>query len=318
MADVRAYLPLIAGTFLWLIMVAVMLGIGVRPSVAQESDHRGRITLSTGKKITYYRNFRLSRRNSDIEVAVIVVHGIQRNADEYYDWVRTTADSTSQLQRTMILAPRFPKPSRHRRPDEHVWEGGWPQGHRSVDSPRVSSFEVIDQIVDKLTRRSRFSNLRRIVLAGHSAGGQFVNRYAAAGRFVLPQDMQICFLVMNPSSYLYLDDQIDYKYGLKDPNRYVRETGQQRCRENMVTRQVFYIGGTNDVKSGYLDTSDAANAQGAHRFERFQRYRSYVHGYSDSRWRDNTTFVEANGIGHDGKKMFWSMPARRAMFGSRD
>ena len=45
-----------------------------------------------------------------------------------------------------------------------------------------SSFEVIDHIVDELFDPALYPNLTRIVFTGHSAGGQFTQRYAALGK----------------------------------------------------------------------------------------------------------------------------------------
>ena len=41
------------------------------------------------------------------------------------------------------------------------------------------------------------------MIAGHSAGGQFANRFAAAH----PAQPETRYIVANPSSYLYLDAQ---------------------------------------------------------------------------------------------------------------
>ena len=46
----------------------------------------------------------------------------------------------------------------------------------------ISSFEVIDQIISHIAEPDLFPNLATIVVAGHSAGGQHVNRYAAGTR----------------------------------------------------------------------------------------------------------------------------------------
>ena len=58
----------------------------------------------------------------------------------------------------------------------------------------------MDSLISHLL--SNFSNLQDIVLVGNSAGGQFVNRYAAGS------DQEgggmIRYVVSAPSSYLYL------------------------------------------------------------------------------------------------------------------
>jgi pimeloyl-ACP methyl ester carboxylesterase len=53
------------------------------------------------------------------------------------------------------------------------------EGAESIEGTKnVSSFRVYDDLFAWLADRSRFPALKRIVLAGHSGGGQVVQRYA--------------------------------------------------------------------------------------------------------------------------------------------
>ncbi|MDH5254632.1 MAG: hypothetical protein OEW72_01840 [Gammaproteobacteria bacterium] len=62
-----------------------------------------------------------------------------------------------------------------------------------------------------------------VAIVGHSAGGQFVSRYAAGTRL-----KGLTFIAANPGSYMYLDRNRpvsgvcagfnDYRYGLDDLN----------------------------------------------------------------------------------------------------
>ena len=49
-------------------------------------------------------------------------------------------------------------------------------GDASLDTGRLSSFAVVDRLLAGVTTAG-YPSLKRIVVAGHSAGGQFVNRY---------------------------------------------------------------------------------------------------------------------------------------------
>ena len=70
------------------------------------------------------------------------------------------------------------------------------RAHEEIEggAARISSFAALDELLLSLVasetgttagsadvRRRSFSNLRRVVLAGFSGGGQFVQRYALAG-----------------------------------------------------------------------------------------------------------------------------------------
>ena len=60
-------------------------------------------------------------------------------------------------------------------------------------------------LIYTLTDRTLFPNLRSIVVAGHSAGAQFVQRYAGAGRGEEHALVPIRYVAANPSSYMYLN-----------------------------------------------------------------------------------------------------------------
>jgi hypothetical protein len=131
-----------------------------------------------------------------------------------------------------------------------VWDrnSNWRAGDLSTTAvnPRVSSFAVMDEILAPFADRARYPNVARIVVAGHSAGRQFAQRYALARRDV-PGMPPVSYLVANPSSVVYLDARRPiagdaprfaatdfavpaptgcktnhYQYGLEKPNAYVK------------------------------------------------------------------------------------------------
>jgi len=64
----------------------------------------------------------------------------------------------------------------------------------------TSSFEVMDALVEWA---NRFGAMDKTVVAGHSAGGQFVHRYAAFTP--LPEQYAMGFVAANPATWMYLD-----------------------------------------------------------------------------------------------------------------
>lgn len=76
----------------------------------------------------------------------------------------------------------------------------------NTDLPSLSSFEVIDRLIDFAIKLN--PGIRRIIILGHSAGGQFTVRYAAINsrhEFREQRGMSIRYVVANSSSYPYLD-----------------------------------------------------------------------------------------------------------------
>jgi hypothetical protein len=75
----------------------------------------------------------------------------------------------------------------------------------STSDPELSSFDFVDQILRKLADRKMFPNLTAIVVAGHSAGGQFVSRYEMSNRVHESLGVPVSYVVANPSSYAWPD-----------------------------------------------------------------------------------------------------------------
>jgi hypothetical protein len=99
--------------------------------------------------------------------------------EEYYAPLLVALVSHPDLEstwrrRTIVLAPHFQERS-DAASDEHWWKGNWREGG---ESDGVSSYAVVDTLVARL-RNGMFPNLKWIVITGHSAGGQFTQRYAA-------------------------------------------------------------------------------------------------------------------------------------------
>lgn len=76
----------------------------------------------------------------------------------------------------------------------------------SIKAPSMSSFEVMDAMIDQATNKTRFPKLETIIVAGHSLGAQLVQRYALIGAIPSKQ-IPVHFFIANPGSYVYLTDQ---------------------------------------------------------------------------------------------------------------
>jgi pimeloyl-ACP methyl ester carboxylesterase len=85
---------------------------------------------------------------------------------------------------------------------------GWIGGGAAVGPAPIGSFEALDAMLAMLADRKRFPALTRVVVAGHSGGGQVVQRYAVVGEgpaALAAVGVDVRYVVANPSSYLYFD-----------------------------------------------------------------------------------------------------------------
>ena len=321
-----------------LMLVAIALSLTSQvwargPSCTSASNCRSPLKLSTGGSIPYYGSQPLVR-NELIHRAVLVVHGNQRDAGSYFNSTVASAIAAQRFGDVLVLAPNFRTLGDQPAPGEHYWSSqGWKTGDKSRDSGRISSFSVIDELLATVCPQKPgiFPNLDTVVIIGHSAGAQFVNRYAAGGAGCLNNAVEVRYIVMNPSSYLYVDGRRksaatrgfergaagcalydEYKYGLNDLNSYMQRVGMARLRNQLFTRRTYYLAGTNDVGTGgSLDTRCEANMQGPNRLIRFENYRDYKSLFKE--WT-GAVFILVPGVGHDGGKMLASDSARQLMF----
>eukprot|EP01079_Euglenida_sp_SAG-EU17-18_P006267 gene6267-1119_t len=127
---------------------------------------------------------------SHIEVAVLVLHGANRNADDYYCSMVEAArlQGNWETKSVAVFAPHFlcaqddPESGTVRWPFANDTNGVWRYGAESLPFPTgstpegatISSFAVLDMFLQGLM--TCYPSLRRIVFTGHSSGGQAIQR----------------------------------------------------------------------------------------------------------------------------------------------
>jgi pimeloyl-ACP methyl ester carboxylesterase len=165
------------------------------------------VTLGRGPaRSMIYRTHSLDARNDLIRRALVMVHGTNRNADHYFTTATAAAFLAGALDDAEVISPRLTACNDKLEPNEVGWSctgDSWRSGGVAATNPDLSSFDFMDEIVRKLTNKAVFPNLRAIVIAGHSAGGQFVARYQMANRIHETIGTPITYVVANPSSYAW-------------------------------------------------------------------------------------------------------------------
>jgi pimeloyl-ACP methyl ester carboxylesterase len=272
-----------------------------------------------------YRNVPLAGSPA-ITHAVVVIHGILRNPQAYFAAMMAAATNDHADAHTIVVAPWFQtaqdepgarKPYWIDQPPRRADTPGWLQGDAAIRPAGLSSFTVMDDLLTTLADPQRFPNLRSITVAGHSAGGQFTQRYAVFG--IAPDHLprvKINYVVANSSSYLYFDSTrpIDdgtrfvvppaancpgydtYKYGLAGRTGYVAALSPAQALTRYLHRQVTIVNGSADTfDNGDEDTTCAAMAQGPHRAARGTYYLAYIQGHHPPAPHDR---IVVPGVGH--------------------
>ncbi len=300
-------------------------------------------------RIPYFSATSVDSTNTAIRKVIIIVHGMNRNAGDYYRNMQDAASMSSHYTDSLlIVAPQFLEEEDldpNSLDDSYLyWSSGWKSGSNSKNNSghprpaRISSYAVMDTLMMRLA--AHHPNLRFIILAGHSAGAQLVNRYAAsspvADKLFTQYGIKTRFIVANPSSYLYLDgkravqgttDQFavpstscskynNWRYGLDNLYSYPNQFGADSIRNMMKRREVIYLLGEldTDETSSSLDQSCQAELQGKNRLERGTIYYNYLVNYYGESIQQIQHRDTVPGVGHDNHKMFTSPVGRHWLF----
>lgn len=248
---------------------------------------------------------------------MIDTHGLRRNAPDYFAAV-TAALGNAEDPTLLVIAPHFKGDVRSSatrndplEPGELHWSctgqgsvNRWDDGGAARDTGAdvIHSFDIMDRLIDAINEPDVFPNLAKITVTGHSDGGQFTRRYAAGNQIDGAITASVKYVIANPGSYMYLDNQRlpkgetcfdsgsctaaftadcdtdlacaatydNFKYGLDG-----RTTGYMRSdqpgfsddevRTRFLARRVALLSGENDQTSAsQFDASCEANAQGSH------------------------------------------------------
>ena len=282
------------------------------------------IALGNGQsRSLVYRTYPLDMKNEGVTRALVVIHGAGRDADNYFRSAVAAAFLAAALDNTLVISPRFASDDNSSCRDslaanEVNWPcsgDSWRSGGVARNDEKLTSFDFADEILRRLARKDIFPNLAAIVVAGHSAGGQFVTRYEMANQVHDQLGVPVTYLVANPSAYAYLDNTRpaasayavsagapgyvptpaqgasfrvfsdgrncttfdQWPYGLQNRSGYTSRLTSDQLKRQLVARPTVYLLGELDILPlGGFDSSCPAMAQGPTRLARGQAFHKYV------------------------------------------
>ncbi|QCK16267.1 Ig-like domain-containing protein [Mangrovivirga cuniculi] len=255
----------------------------------------------------------------NITKAVLVIHGINRNGEDYFNYMSNTLSDLSIQESTLLIAPVFEEVSQA--PGYNYWSGSsWRSGGNSSNTAAISSFTVIDQMIQELLDIGNFPNLTEIVVTGHSSGALFTHLYSASSKI---EDNRITYMVAN-SQFFYYPDARRYDessgsfytvencngiefwpYGYSATPAYLSGIPKETFDLQMRTRKVIYLLGNGNQADPSLNTEDCqATVLGSSRFDRGKNILRYMNNFYPASNTHSEIIVE--GIGHDGQGMYSS------------
>ena len=173
--------------------------------------------------IPYLSNHPINIVNPQISHAIIGIHGSGSGTYKIFRPCHKHVKESGLNDKVLVLAPAFLIGRYEKYIEEDnllYWPGRylkWTWGladartKSSKESLRISTFELMENILKKLCDNQTFPNLKTITMVGSSAGGQFINRFAASNlvedKAATPAGVRIRYIVANPLSYLYMDNR---------------------------------------------------------------------------------------------------------------
>lgn len=339
-------------TALGLILTAVLAAGCATQSDAPQAAATGkpqwqRVHLGQGSGYDFpvYANHPLGGDMRGIREVVFIQHGLRRNGDGYYATGAELLKASGQNpDEVLLIAPNFPgTPDAAKHFDNMpVWTvQGWISGEDAASGVKVSSLQVLDDLVAYVTDKSRFPAVTKVTVAGHSAGAQIVHRYAVLNNVdeaVRARGIDLRYVVANPSSYLYFTPDRPvapdykrfapystavcsgydkYRYGMQDMVAYAKGADGKTLYRRYMQRQVTYLVGSkdNDPNHRVLDKSCGAEAEGPTRLQRARAYWRYDSFLGAPDQTSTHRSFEVVGVGHDQSRMFGSQCGAQAVFG---
>lgn len=341
------------GKFRWLLAMAGTLLVAASATgqtsdgVASLERYRQSLTAGpAGKHIFLYANRPLERTDRKITRILIVVHGAGRNADDYFRSAMAAGFLSSALDDTLVIAPRFSASAGGCNDegvagDELSWTcDSWKFGEAALSDAAADSFQVMDRLVATALDKRHFPNAARLVLVGHSAGAQFVSRYAAANEIDESLRIRPTYVAANASSYAYLDEYRPLRtedltrqtsvlpagedgrlapqltkvenargcagfnawpYGVVGRKGYAARIDADRMKHNLAARDLVLLAGQLDnIPLSGFDSSCPAAFQGDSRYDRALSFDRYIRDHLNGRSR----FFVIPLCGHNERCMF--------------
>jgi hypothetical protein len=334
-------------TFMVTILLSAVFacsGMAMDKPVAPFQRQRVELGKEPGKyNFSVYASRPFNSDMSRIKQVVVIQHGLQRNGLDYFSaGMKLMMANGINTDKTMLIAPDFfatPDIGAGELQGFPFWKVmGWPSGEDSISTLHVSSFKVFDDLLSLVADKSRFPSLTRIVVAGHSDGGAFVQRYAVLNKIhkkIQSAGIDLRYVIANSPSYLYFTHDRpsghsfafynagacsaynEYRYGIDDIIPYAGHRTGAQLFTRYANRDVTYLLGSEDKDPNHrlLDKSCGAEAQGGNRLKRGRAYIRYEQYLADNLVNLKRRSYEVIGVGHSYEEMFASRCAVSVMFG---
>ena len=244
------------------------------------------LTKSRPVKVYYYKPRRLK---ADSPV-MIIMHGMNRNADAYRDvWI-----DYAKKTNTLIIAPEFS--TKYYKGSSRYNRGNiYDSDKKRLKEKRLWAYMVVDDVFDYVVAELKL-NAKEYDIYGHSAGSQFVHRLC----FFNPEAKIRKAFAANAGWYIFPLLDVEFPYGFKNI-----PTAEKYIRSGF-KRELIILLGTDDDDSNAngLRNTKEAKIQGKHRYARGQHFMATCKRFAAKKNIPlNWTLKTVDGVAHSNSGM---------------
>ena len=230
--------------------------------------------------VFYYR----PKNWQDGDKIFVIFHGMDRNSESFIKGLKKSADAKNIL----LICPKFTK---HKFPGNTYYN----YGNVKNGDKNQWTYNVANRIIDDAKKRAGASK-SKIILFGHSAGGQFLHRYL----FLADKIKADLVIAANAGTYLLPDENVNYPYGFKNISAGTKEMKRAYAQKTII------LLGESDVNRTYrgFPKTPADDKQGLNRFERGKNFFNKSQKKAkELKTKFNWRLVTVPNVGHNSIKM---------------
>ena len=265
------------------------------PCLSSSNDCLSSMSVNGGT-FQFFSSFHLDSI-SEVKGAVITIHGHSRNADDYFDKMISVINGENLKDEVLVVSPKFNTLYEQSLESDWYWNTtSWKWGLQSYSNSNgnnVSTFELIDSLISKLSDKDKFPQLTNILVTGHSSGAAFVHMYSSTKYDNAYKDVNIHFSVVNNQYFLHTDSTRlqsngslsvlenceiynNWPYGLDALSPYMVSIGKENSENNFVSNKVDYFIAELDTETGDITSGCQYQFLGDNRYEKNMNYKTYI------------------------------------------
>jgi len=275
----------------------------------------------------FYCNYPIYEENAEWEnltQAIFVVHGASHNADDYYGYLTNTLEAEGLSESTVLISPFFRNTSTGSSEDYYWSSVNYRDGDQSSNANKISSFEVMDLLIDQLADESKFPFMERIIITGQSSGGRFTHVYGPANKSEATHTDLTFNYIVSESQYFYYpdnqrinesDNQLStpsgcagyevWPFGYSAIPPYLQGVSKADFNDRFVNRSIHYQLGNGSGADPTLNTTDCeATLLGSSRYQRGENMYRYMELVYPGTHNHNKIVVP--GVSHNGSQIYQS------------